>query len=100
MKCVEVWLYNWARDDRPQKGCVIQDDAAVDAYFVPDGSPVSEGRNVSGEEGNVSEDGHVWFRWRVSEEALSSAYKDSYENKIAELQSEIEWYRDKIKNLG
>ena len=100
MKCVEAWLYSWARDDRPLKGCVIQDDATVDAYFIPDGSPVSEGWIVSGDEGDVNEGGQMWFRWRASEETLSSAYRDSYENKIAELSSQIEWYRDKINNLG
>lgn len=100
MKCVEVWLYRWADDKDPQKGYVIQDDNSNEAYFIPDGSPVFGGWTVSGTEGNATEDGYVWFRWCVSEETLSSAYKDSYENKVAELQSEIEWYRDKINNLG
>lgn len=100
MKCVEVWLYNCANDKWPQKGCVIQDDAVVEAYFIPDGSPVSEGWNVPGDEGNVSENGQVWFRWNVSEEALTSAYRNSYENKIADLQSDIEWYRDRLKEIG
>ena len=100
MKCEEVWLYCGVGND-PMKGHVIRnDDYIADGYFVREGLSVNYGWTVSGVEGEVGDEGQVWFHNRVSDVEIKEAYVRWYKKKIEDMQHDIGYYQEQLKALG
>lgn len=100
MKCEEVWLY-YGSYSEPTKGYVIwTEDCITDGYFIREGSSVDCGWLVNGVEGEVGDNGSVWFKHRVSVVEIKEAYRKWYEEKIETMSMEIETYKSQLRMLG
>lgn len=96
----EAWYYT-PGEMRPIIGKIVHTarNSNMRAWFVPDNRSVNDGIDVSDSEG-VADEGGVWYMREVPHEMVVSAFKDFYRHKIQLAESEVGYYKSRLKNLG